>query len=349
VIDLALAIACGRPWLGLNTVQGDVLILDNELHGETSANRIPKVAEARGVILDDVADRLYVENLRGRLQNLIALGPYFRKFQPGRFKLVILDAFYRFLPSQADENDNGTMANLYNHLDSFADYLKCSFVLIHHTSKGNQSQKEVTDVGAGAGAQSRATDTHLILRRHEDEQAVVMDLAIRSWPPQEPRCLRWSFPVWLPADDLDPTQLRQEGKRRSAKHDEDKAPELDELIWTVPTFVESFVASAPKLKAAILLQANEKKLSDHKAGTFLEKAEAAGFIHRWRLDGNRIAYATTPQPSLDFDSADEPSDLSKRQTVQEMLKTSPDLTNREIARRCDVSHSYVNRIRKELE
>ena len=49
VSDLALAIASGRPWLGMDCVPREVLILDNELHGETSANRIPKVAERRGV------------------------------------------------------------------------------------------------------------------------------------------------------------------------------------------------------------------------------------------------------------------------------------------------------------
>lgn len=64
VIDLALAVAIGRPWLGMDCVPGEVLILDNELHGETSANRIPKVAEVRGIGMEAVADRLYVENLR---------------------------------------------------------------------------------------------------------------------------------------------------------------------------------------------------------------------------------------------------------------------------------------------
>ncbi len=74
--------------------------------------------------------------------------------------------------------------------------LNCSFVLVHHASKGNQSVKSVTDVGAGAGSQSRATDTHLVLRHHQEPGCVVVDAAVRSWPPIEPQCLRWSFPVW---------------------------------------------------------------------------------------------------------------------------------------------------------
>jgi hypothetical protein len=44
VTDLALSVATGRDWLGFRCERGDVLILDNELHGET--NRIPRVAAA---------------------------------------------------------------------------------------------------------------------------------------------------------------------------------------------------------------------------------------------------------------------------------------------------------------
>jgi len=280
VIDLALAIATGRPWLGMDCVQGDVLILDNELHGETSANRIPKVAERRGIDIGMVANRLYVENLRGRLVDLFALGPYFRQFAPGRFKVVILDAFYRFLPMRADENDNGTMASLYNYLDSYADHLKCSFVIIHHTSKGNQSLKEVTDVGAGAGAQSRATDTHLVLRRHEEEDAVVMEAAVRSWPPKEPICLRWAWPLWMPDESLDPTALRKEGgKKKSSGGDGEGGSETP--AWTVESFVARFIGQEPKSQTRIVFDAEQAGLSSRKVARFLELAEEDGLIHRW--------------------------------------------------------------------
>ncbi|MGE3809627.1 MAG: AAA family ATPase [Gemmataceae bacterium] len=241
VNDLAISIAGGMRWLGFECVQGPVLILDNELHGETSANRIPKVARARGTRLERVHDHIFVENLRGQLRDVLSLGSYFKQFQPGQFKLVILDAFYRFMPMRTDENDNGTMATLYNQLDAYADYLKCCFVLIHHTSKGNQSGKEITDVGAGAGAQSRATDTHLILRRHEQDDVVVMDVAVRSWAPVEPRCLRWTFPVWELAEDLDPRHLRQDGGTKKHKAEE---PE-EQASWTPETFAEGFVTTEP--------------------------------------------------------------------------------------------------------
>ncbi len=298
VTDLALAVATGRPWLDTFACEaGDVLIIDNELHGETSANRIPKVAAARQIGLSEVGQRIFVQNLRGHWQDIFSLGPYFRSLEPGRFRVIILDAMYRFMPREMDENDNGTMANVYNAIDRYADLLGCCFVLIHHTSKGNQSGKAITDVGAGAGSQSRATDTHLVLRPHEEDDVVVLEAAVRSWPPVMPRCLRWAFPVWTPADDLDPTLLRSERPRRvrRAEPDGDEA-EQPEPTWDAERFAATFVTSKPKTRDAILAEANGVGLSDWKAERLLRRAEGLGLVHRWASGRNRpSAYANVPQ------------------------------------------------------
>lgn len=140
VTDLALSLASGRPWLGtFQTEPGPVLLIDNELHSQTSANRIPKVAGARGIPLEDIADAVFIENLRGRLKDILSLAPYFRQLRPGYFKITVLDAFYRFLPKGTDENSNANLAEIYNQLDWYADQIGCSFVLVHYASKGNQS------------------------------------------------------------------------------------------------------------------------------------------------------------------------------------------------------------------
>ncbi len=276
VLDLAIAVATGRPWLGrFPTVAGDVLIIDNELHGETSANRIPKVARARGLGTDEFADRVFIRNLRGGLQDIVSLCPYFRAIESGRFRLIVLDAFYRFLPAGMDENANADMASLYNHIDRYAADLGCAFVLIHHSSKGNQSGKSVTDVGAGAGSQSRATDAHLVLRPHEEPDVVVLDAAVRSWPPHESVCLRWAFPVWDVADDLDPKRLKVESPRRRPRADRPSPPE----DWTPERFVGAFMSGGPALRDEILMAA-AKDLSHAKASSMLKLAEARGLVQR---------------------------------------------------------------------
>lgn len=296
--DLALALATGRRWLDtFETVQGDVLIIDNELHPETTSNRIPRVAEARQVPLEEIADHVFVENLRGRLKDILSLGSYFQATPPGRYSVIILDALYRFLPRDTDENDNGTMAGIYNYLDLYATHLGCSFVLIHHSTKGNQTAKAITDVGAGAGSQARATDTHLVLRPHEQEGAIVLDAAVRSWPPISPFCMRWEFPVWVRDDTLDPTALRPDRPRRKTKTEVELVPtEPAKPEWTPERFTVMCINDSPNAKAAVLAKANSQGLSDYRAEKLLRKAEAAGMIHRWHLGGNRPGFANIEPP-----------------------------------------------------
>jgi hypothetical protein len=300
-VDLSLAACTGRPWLGtFETEAGNILILDNELHPETITRRIPKVAEARGIPLQDVADRLFVESLRGRLMDLYAACKYFEGIEPGRYKIIVLDAFYRFLPRDADENDNATVAGLYNLLDNIADRLGCCFVLVHHASKGNQSDKRVSDVGAGAGAQSRAADSHLIFRPHEADGAYVLEAAVRSWPPVAPFCLCWQFPVWNPAPDLDPTALRREPARRRPQ----KEPEPPVKAWTVASFTADFVTAEPRPRASIIEAAKGAGLSEKRAESLLQAADGDGLAHRWTYGPrNPVRFATVLQPALGLEES----------------------------------------------
>lgn len=302
VTDLALAVATGRPWLGMfETVKGDVLILDNELHGETSANRIPRVATARGIPLEQIADAVYVENLRGQLKDLFSMGPYFDTIEPGRFRLVILDAFYRFIPRNTDENDNGSIAHLYNHLDHYAQKIGCSFVLIHHASKGNQSGKAVTDVGAGAGSQSRATDAHIVLRAHEQNGVVVLDAAVRSWPPISPICLQWDFPLFNPVDGLDPAALKPDRPRRRPKEQaKGEPPSPRPPDWDTDTFVKTCVSDEGQVRDRLLDIAMRNGVSKARAKALLQMAEAERKVHRWVSGANKpVRFATLPQPLIE--------------------------------------------------
>lgn len=306
VTDLAMAVATGRKWLDIyETESGRVLILDNELHGETSADRVPRVASARGVDLSQLADMLCVENLRGRLKDIFNLRPYFAHLEPGKFKIIVMDALYRFIPPDTDENDNGKMAQVYNAIDSYARDLGAAFILIHHSTKGSQSGKSITDVGAGAGAQSRACDTHLILREHDEKNTVVLDAAVRSWPPIEPICLQWSYPLWNHASDLDPTDLAKPSRNRKKRVDAD-APRIQ---WTPERFVNQFIGREPKLRDQVLLEAKAIGMSEAEARRMLGAAEGTGMVHRWTFGANqKVQFATVAQPAAGDKSDDAAAD-----------------------------------------
>lgn len=121
ITDLAATLATGRRWLDtFDTEPGHVLLLDNELHPQSSANRFRKVLAARRIPHGEIANRVFVENLRGRLRDIYSLAPYFEQMQPGFFEVLILDATYRFFPRGTDENSNAALADIYNQLDAYA-------------------------------------------------------------------------------------------------------------------------------------------------------------------------------------------------------------------------------------
>ena len=210
VTQLCVCVASGTDWFGHVCTPGRVLIIDNELHEETSANRIPLVVEAMRKVnpsLPNVDDMIDVWNLRGKWKSIADLSVWLPRFREAGYRMIVIDAFYRALPKDTDENDNGSIASIYNLIDTFAKQVGCSFVLIHHTSKGNQSQKSITDVGAGAGSQSRAADTHLILREHKDDGYLVLEAVVRSFPRQEPIVLQMAFPLMVPDYGRSPEDL----------------------------------------------------------------------------------------------------------------------------------------------
>lgn len=277
--DLAWAVVQGCPWFGFETVAGDVLIVDNELHPETLAARLPIVAQARKIRPEDHDERLHVANLRGALVDLRELRRMMSDIEPGRYRLIILDALYRMVPSGWSENDNAQMASLYNELDALAKRLDCAIICVHHASKGVQGDRSITDTGAGAGAISRAADLHLILREHEEPGCVVLDAVCRSWARIEPRCLRWTFPTWEPADELDPAKLKRTVRNqggRPRKPPEQTIPAPPKM--TFRQFATTYAGGDPMSKKSIVAAAVDGSIGHKQAEKFFDLAVGAGVL-----------------------------------------------------------------------
>ncbi|MCC5828946.1 MAG: AAA family ATPase [Phycisphaeraceae bacterium] len=326
VSRLAISVASGLDWLGLTVEPGRVLHIDNELHENTIVHRYRVISEAMDFPHHLYSGNIDMVSLRGRLRDLYGLAGMFEQIEAGQYKLVILDAFYRTLPRDTDENDNGAIANLYNLIDHYASRLQCAFVLIHHSSKGNQSGKAVTDVGAGAGSQSRAADTHLILRPHEEDGIVVLESAVRSWPPMAPRALKWDWPLFTPTDEVDTSALL--GMTKPSKP---KATPIED-------FVEQCIATSdPCSKRSVLYEANQRLgLSERKAEEMLDLAMERGLASRIRA-GSAMVYVKN-RPGLTGDKALWTGALLARQ---------PDASAQDIADEVGVSERYVRQIRAE--
>ena len=183
--------------------------MDNELHTSTISYRMQKVCQSMSISKEDPdLENLSVNTQRFERHSIPEIVKVAEQIKEQGIDLVIIDALYRALPSDVDENSNGQITQMYNQIDTFAQKSGAAVILVHHTSKGNQSGKGITDVGSGAGAQSRAPDTHLVLRAHQEKNAVVVGCCVRSFPPVESFCLRKDeHNIWHRADNLSPDDL----------------------------------------------------------------------------------------------------------------------------------------------
>ncbi|MBI4578866.1 MAG: AAA family ATPase [Planctomycetes bacterium] len=301
VLGLLLCLAAGRSWLGFQTRRCRVLLIDNELHQETLARRIPKVMEALAIKPAEIAGRFSIESLRGRLVDIYQMSGYFKAIPAGQFDVIALDAWYRFQPRDSDENSNAAICAAYSALDRYAKQTGAAFVVVHHSSKGWQGEKRVVDVGAGAGAQARAADAHLILREHAETDCVVLEAAVRSWPPVPPAVLRWTFPVWTPAPDLKPADLRKPRAGNRGKQAEPEAPAV--VIappWSPERFAGEFVPAAPTPRAKIIALAVAAGVKERRAEKLLGEAESLGLAYKVAVPKDKRAfYQNVPEPALD--------------------------------------------------
>jgi hypothetical protein len=225
--NLACSVAAGMNFLGAaewTCKQGSVVIIDNECKRRTIGKRMAMVCDAMG--LDrEILNNIYVVSLRGKETSVdIERGgkttkqsepfhinnmkPIIRDIAKQRPTLIILDALYRFLPPGVSENDNSAMAAIYTRLVYYLHTIKtAAMVVVHHTSKGEQGEKDVMSLGSGGGAMGRACDTHIVLREHEDDGIFVMDYRLRTFRQSQPVTLKCDFPVWRLAD-ADPTLIK---------------------------------------------------------------------------------------------------------------------------------------------
>lgn len=244
---LSLSVLTGRDWLQrFPTSAGKVLLVDNELNPRSIVHRIPAVAAAAGIGPEFYQKDLDVWPLRGNLCSLQELAVDLFETEPGEYRLIILDAKYRFIAPGVSENENAAETHFYNIVDRIAAHTKAAIVLIHHSPKGNQSQKKVTDTGAGAGAQSRAADCHLVIRPHELDNVAVLEAAVRSFAPVNPIPVRWQFPLWLPETAADPEKL----KGRQTRQQERQADADREAIRDITDVLIQGAATVSKISKA---------------------------------------------------------------------------------------------------
>jgi len=216
LLDLALSVSHGAPWLGFEVDPGRVLYVNFEIQDYAWQGRIEAVARAKAIELQ--AGKIALLNLRGRAANFRTLLPKLvSRAKNEGFVLVILDPIYK-LYGQTDENSAGDVAALCNAIEDLTVQTGAAVAFGAHFSKGNQSGKEAIDRISGSGVFARDPDSMLIFTRHEEEGAFGVDCILRNFKPVPQFAVRFQFPLMRRDDSLDPTRLKKTSGRKP-EHD----------------------------------------------------------------------------------------------------------------------------------
>ena len=208
LLDLAISVATGDPWMNFTTTKGRVLYINFEIQDYAWSKRIDLVSRAKG--LADVPG-LSLWNLRGYGADFATLLPkVVEECKSKHFSLIVVDPIYK-LYGDMDENKAGDVAQLLNGLERVSVETGAGIAFGAHFSKGNQSQKEAIDRVSGSGVFARDPDSILMLTKHEEDDCFTVDSILRNFAPVEPFVVRWEFPLFRTAGTLDPTLLKQTG------------------------------------------------------------------------------------------------------------------------------------------
>jgi hypothetical protein len=211
LLDLALSVATGEPWLSLKTKKGRVLFLNFEIQPAFFQQRIRAGAGAKQITLAPGMFDLW--NLRGQAAGYAHIFPRItERVKDGGYALIVLDPIYKCY-GDVDENSAGAVAGLMNALESLAVETGAAVAFGAHYSKGNQAGRESIDRISGSGVFARDPDTILNFTRHEEQDAFTVELTLRNSPPVAPFVVRWLYPLMRRADDLDPAKLRKPSGR----------------------------------------------------------------------------------------------------------------------------------------
>jgi RecA-family ATPase len=156
LIELSIAIAEGKQWLGWNCTKGKVLYVNLELDRASCLHRFKDVYHALGWQPTGLKN-IDIWNLRGKSVPMDKLAPkLIRRAAKKNYIAIIIDPIYKVLTG--DENSADQMAHFTNQFDKVCTELGSSVIYCHHHSKGSQGGKKSMDRASGSGVFARDPD-----------------------------------------------------------------------------------------------------------------------------------------------------------------------------------------------
>lgn len=175
LIELAIALAEGRKWLGFQCKKTKVFYVNLEIAEKSLGNRIDEIHLAIGVEPKYEQD-FVVWSLRGSSMPLDKLAPkIIRKVANKGYEAIIIDPIYKVITG--DENNATQMSAFTSLFDQISKETGCTIIYSHHHSKGAQGFKRAMDRASGSGVFARDPDAQLDMIQLETDEDFMLQNA----------------------------------------------------------------------------------------------------------------------------------------------------------------------------
>ncbi len=132
LIDAAVCVALGQPWLGLETMQQTVLIVDEESGPQRLSRRLSEALHGHGA---GVETKLAYTCLNGfDLRDSVSATRLEAEIRRVGAGFVIIDPLAMIMPG-ADENSVKDVQPVFKHLRQIAEATRAAIVVVHHTNR----------------------------------------------------------------------------------------------------------------------------------------------------------------------------------------------------------------------
>lgn len=215
LLQLGIAIATGKTWLGYPCTKGRVLYVNLEIDKASFAHRVADIA-ARKELPRGWERNFDILNLRGFCAPLDKLAPKIihkclkaSDGKKGYYSIVIIDPLYKIITG--DENSASEMSKFTALFDKIAYSTGAATFSVHHHSKGAQGTKRTMDRASGSGVFARDPDALLDLSPlvvpDEEKNALAgatawrLTATLREFKEPEPINIYFRYPIHELAGD----------------------------------------------------------------------------------------------------------------------------------------------------
>jgi len=198
MMDLALSVANGMEWIGMQCSEGKVLYINFELIKWDFQQRWKWMLENKKC----ESRNIETWTLRGYAADIgILIDKILRRLNAHSYDLVIIDPIYKGLGNR-DENKAGDMSDLLNHIERLCTESGCSVAIAAHFPKGNTGDRESMDRIAGSGVFGRDPDAIVTMSAGEDRDGdetvrFLLEYNLRSFPEKKSITVAWMAPLMV--------------------------------------------------------------------------------------------------------------------------------------------------------